>query len=286
MKNRNVEFFNLSFLDLLSGALAAVIFLFIIVPKGEPTVLDDPLSVTYDTLEMKFYGYLPDSISDRQTGDTIFAVIGELTSNPEASAAERADKSERKVKERIDRNRPTPAPVSRTKKPDEEKPEPAEVPKLKSPVAPSKFTGSKPDVPCVLSIEMQWASKKDNVDLFVCKDGECVFGGRRSRSNIGFWDSGKSRTSLFGGDLRTNQEAVRQFDEIIPGTYDILAQYKDSPDPKAELPIRLQVYTKNEDSAERGKEHIFKLSMNPTERTRIAKVTIGPDGEFDFQSFK
>lgn len=281
MKNRNVEFFNLSFLDLLSGALAAVIFLFIIVPKGEPTEFGEPMGASLDTLEMKFYGFLPDSMTDPQPGDTIFAVIGQLTGKTAVKGEEREARPAPKVRERTPAR---PEPSEKEKTPPT--PEKEETPALKSPVPASKFSGSKPDVPCMVSIEMKWASKKDNVDLFVCKDNDCVFGGRRYRSFIGYWDSGKARTSLFGGDLRTNQEAVRQFDEIIPGTYDILAQYKDSSDPKAEVPVRLQVYTKNEDGTERGKEHIFKLEMNPTERVRIARVTIGANGELDFQTFK
>ncbi len=283
MKNRNVEFFNLSFLDLLSGALAAVIFLFIIVPKGEPTVFDDPVSVTYDSTQMKFFGHVPDELFDWQPGDTILAIIGEYGLAPKTEEPQRVVERSKPVTRRRER------PQAPKKEVVEEEKTVAEERATAEPtptVAPSKFSGSKPDVPCVLSIEMKWASKKDNVDLFVCKDNDCVFGGKRYRSFIGHWDSGKARTSLFGGDLRTNQEAVRQFDEILPGTYDILAQYKDSSDPKEEVPIRLQVYTKNEDGTERGKEHYFKLPMNPTERTRIAQLTVGPDGELDFQTFK
>jgi len=282
MKNRNVEFFNLSFLDLLSGALAAVIFLFIIVPKGEPVELGTPLMASYDTLEMRFSGYLPDSLSNRQTGDTIFAVIGELTARPVAID----DPAPRPKAPRPERRVAAPKPATPTTEPKDDTPEKEETPTRKPTVTPSKFAGSKPDVPCVLSIEMKWANKKDNVDLFVCKDNDCVFGGRRSRDFIGFWDSGKSRTSIFGGDVRTNQEAVRQFDEIIPGTYDIYGQYKDSPDPKTDMPIRLQVYTRGDDGTEYGNEHYFKLNLNPTDRTRIARVTIGDDGSIDFQSFK
>lgn len=294
MKNRNVEFFNLSFLDLLSGALAAVIFLFIIVPKGEPITLNDPLMVTYDSLRKEFYGVIPDSLSNRQQGDTIFAVIGSIESEPEESVTLADAGTPERIRQRI-------APPERDPKNEKsersnsreelksEKSEEAKEEKEKNPnvtVSPSKFTGSKPDVPCKLSIEMKWASKKDNVDLYVCKDNDCVFGGKRYRDFIGYWDSGKARTSLFGSDVRTNQEAVRQFDEIIPGTYSILAQYKESSAPKTDMPIRLQVYTVNDDGKERGTEHYFKLNIEPTERTKIAVVTVGPDGEIEFQSFK
>lgn len=275
MKDRNVEFFNLSFLDLLSGALAAIIFLFLIVPKGNLTIHDQPLVITYDTLQNKFFGEIPDSLRYKQEGDTLLAVIAGFEITP--SGVKTTPKST-----------PTPQPKQRVaeRKEDPKPQKSEEAPKIT--VTQSKFTGSKPDVPCMVSIELKWDDKKDNVDLFVCKDNDCVYGGRRYRNFIGAWDSGKSRTSIFGGaDFRTNQEAVRQFDAIIPGEYEILAQYKESDEsPKSNLPMRLQVYTKNDDGVERGKEHYFTLSMNPNDRTRIARVVIGQDGDIDFQSYK
>jgi hypothetical protein len=291
MKNKSVEFFNLSFLDLLSGALASVIFLFIIVPKGEPVVLNSPVAITYDTLQNKFYGMMPDSLWNMEEGDSLLAIIGKLEANPEdVRSFARMEVPElpkpkppvqRKPKKTVKEEKPV-EQKEEVKEQEEEKAEPKPTPKITE----SKFTGSKPDVPCVLSIEVKWENKKDNVNLFVCKDNDCVFGGRRYRSFIGQWDSGKARTSLFGGDLRTNQEAVRQFDELLPGTYEILAQYKESPDPKDELPVRLQVYTKNEEGVERGDEHYFTLSLDPSGRVLIAKLIVGPDGEIDFQTLK
>lgn len=276
MKNRNVEFFNLSFLDLLSGALAAIIFLFIIVPKGEMTIKDDPVTVTYDSIQNKFFGSIQDPLLMKRSGDTILAIVGNVQGIPVAVAETRQPEEEE------------PEPVARKPRREKTQSPPPKEEKLvtKTSVPESKLQGSRPDVPCVLSIEIKWANKQDNVDLFVCKDQACVFGGKRHRDFIGFWDSGKSKTSIFGGDLRTNQEAVRQFDQIIPGTYNILAQYKESQNPTDDLPVRLQVYTRNENKVERGKEHYFDLDLNPNEKTRIAQVTVGPDGEIDFQSFK
>lgn len=272
MKNRNVEFFNLSFLDLLSGALAAVIFLFIIVPKGNVTVAETPLAVSYDTLQMKFFGDIPDSLMSTREGDTLLAIITGYDKAPKTASPKPIPVS-------------TPAPKKRVReKPEEPK---QEKQASKTPVVkPSEMKGSKPDVPCMLSIEMKWDDKVDNVDLFVCKDNDCVFGGRRYRDFIGYWDSGKSKSRLFGGDLRTNQEAVRQFDAIIPGDYEIFAQYKESEQPKSDLPIQLQVYTKNEEKQERGTVHNFTLNINPTDRSRIASVTIGPEGEIEFKPVK
>ncbi len=274
MNNRNIEFFSLSFLDLLSGALAAVIFLFIIVPKGNHTIHDEPLVITYDTLQNKFFGVIPDSLRFKKEGDTLLAIISGFEITP--AGVQTTPK-------------PAPAPAS-PRRTAESKAEPKATPREEAPrvkITESKFSGSKPDVPCMVSFELKWDDKKDNVDLFVCKDNDCVFGGRRYRSFIGYWDSGKARTSIFGGDLRTNQEAVRQFDAIIPGEYEIHAQYKEADaGAKQNLPLRFQVYTKTEEGVERGNEHHFTLNLNPNDRTRIAKVIIGTDGEIDFQPYK
>lgn len=273
MKNRSVEFFNLSFLDLLTGALAAIIFLFIIVPKGNITIADTPLPVTYDTLQNQFHGFVPDTVMGKQVGDTLLAVISEFKAVPKSSS----------------KPAPIPAPTQprqTTPKKTVDKKSGKKEDKAKPIVTPSTLKGSKPDVPCVVSFEIKWYDKKDNVDLFVCKDNACVFGGKRFRDFIGYWDSGKARSSIFGGDLRTNQEAVRQFDEIIPGEYIIMAQYKESDEPKTDMPVRLQVYTKNNDGQERGNEHQFTLNINPTERTRIARVNIGPEGQIEFEPYK
>lgn len=285
MKNKTIEFFNLSFLDLLSGALASVIFLFIIVPKGEPITFNDPVVVTYDTLQKKFYGIMPDSLLAMQEGDTLFTVVGKLEANPEdVRSFARMETPARPQPKRTVQPKPKKEEPKKAEPQKAEKSEEKSTPKAT--VTQSKFAGSKPDVPCVLSIEIKWGDKIDNVDLFVCKDNACVFGGKRYLDFIGQWDSGKARTSWFGSKIRTNQEAVRQFDKLLPGNYDIMAQYKGSEDPKSEIPLRLQVYTKNELGIEHGNEHFFKLNMNPTERTLIAKVTVGPDGELDFKTFK
>lgn len=266
---RVVELFNISFLDLLSGALGAVIFLFLIVPKGEglgPT--DDPqLAIVFDTIQNKFYGDLPDSLNYKRIGDSLLTVVVEFDRMPGTKST---------PKERVAAPTKKAAPT----------PKKEEVRSTPATAKPARYTGSMPDVPCVFSIELKWDDPADNVDLFVCKDNDCVFGGRRFRNFIGYWDSGKSRSSIFGGDLRTSQEAVRQFDDIIPGQYTIFAQYKEALSPKSNLPIRGLVYTKNPDGDERGRPFNFALNMDPKNRTRIGVLTVNPDGSFDLQLFK
>lgn len=265
---RTVELFNISFLDLLSGALGAVIFLFILVPKGDglgPS--DNPqLAIVFDTIQNKFYGELPDSLNYKRVGDSLLSVVVEFNKLPTPKPAKEKPvvATPAKRSEPVKKEEPQ-TPVSSAK--------------------PAKYRGSMPDVPCVFSIELKWDDPADNVDLFVCKDNDCVFGGRRFRNFIGYWDSGKSRSSIFGGDLRTSQEAVRQFDDIIPGEYTIFAQYKEALSPKNNLPIRGLVYTKNPHGDERGKEFHFTLNVDPKNRTRIGTLVVHTDGSFDLKLY-
>ena len=77
MKRRDVEIFNLSFLDILAGALGAVLFLFIVVPKGggESPPASPQLSVTFDTVQNKFFGELPDSMMQYNIGDSLLSLV-------------------------------------------------------------------------------------------------------------------------------------------------------------------------------------------------------------------
>lgn len=267
--NRNIDLFNISFLDLLSGALGAVIFLFIIVPKGEgqgPT--DNPqLAIVFDTIQNQFYGKLPDSLNYKRVGDSLLTVVFEFNKMPGLEPQPPVEKRPAKPAQK--------SPKTTTQA------EPKSTPSTRAP----KYKGSMPDVPCVFSIELKWDDPADNVDLYVCKDNDCVYGGRRYRNFIGYWDSGKSRSSIFGGDLRTSQEAVRQFDAIIPGEYTIFAQYKEALTPKSNLPIRGLVYSKSPEGDERGKEFNFTLSVDPKNRTRVGKLVVNTDGSLDLQLF-
>ncbi|WP_236979743.1 hypothetical protein [Membranihabitans maritimus] len=296
MKRQNIELFNISFLDLLSGALGAVIFLFIVVPKGEgeAPAVQPQLSVMYDTVQQQFFGEIPDSLLDKIVGDSLLAVVVDYKKMPSIENCPPPKKcpecpeipkqndlvtnsktSERTVEKAVKKipapEIPTPELSKNTAEP--EKPTPRT----------SRYDGPLPSVPCSFSIELKWEDEKDNVDLYVCKDGDCVFGARRYRDFIGFWDSGKSRTSIFGGDLRTSQEAVRQFDGIIPGEYTILAQYKESPEPKDRLSINGLVYTNSAESGEQGEKFTISLPLSERERTRVGVMNVNADGSFHFQ---
>jgi len=285
MSRRTNQVFNLSFLDLVTGALGAVIFLFIITPKGGSSPPSVSQAVMYvDTAEMKVFGSLHDSLRSKRVGDTLFTVLVDYKHWPK--------QEERKVEPkpvekpiRVSQPKPTP-PV---RKPEvKEPPKPTETPKPKAPVTvaegPKKtaeFKGDAPTVPCKTSFEVSWLSQDDNVDFYVYKGTDYVFGGRKRDKDIGQWDSGKSRNRLFGNDLRTNQESVRQFDEIIPGEYRLFAHFKESKKGKKSVTLKGLVYTKDKANQQRGE---FFTRVIPLSKSRIfiGRVFLKADGTFQF----
>src|SRR5690606_31428163 len=86
MSRREIEVFNLSFLDILSGALGAVLFLFIVVPKGGKSAeLNQPLTITLDTVQEKIFGHLPDSLWYAKAGDSILSLLVHYDRIPESN---------------------------------------------------------------------------------------------------------------------------------------------------------------------------------------------------------
>ncbi len=283
MARRKVELFNLSFLDLLTSALGAIIFLFIVVPKGgEAAAPVQQAAIYLDTVQMKIHGPLADSLRTKQAGDTLFAIVVDHERLPEPPRPQPEAKPERPIVERTPPQQPerpqpqppqTPAPVT----------QPAEPTPTPEPARPVQYKGDMPSVPARVSFEINWANREDNVDLFVCKGGNCVYGGRKNVRDIGQWDSGKSRNRLIGNDLRTNQEAVRQFDTVIPGEYQVYASYKESSKNQASVTITGLVYTKGDNGQERGQSFSRRLSLG-AERVLIGTVVIQKNGDFQFKS--
>ena len=70
MSRRTKQLFSLSLLDLLTSALGAIIFLFIITPRGgESAAKVRQAMVYFDTTQMKIHGELPDSLLAKGAGD-------------------------------------------------------------------------------------------------------------------------------------------------------------------------------------------------------------------------
>ena len=283
MKRREAEIFNLSFLDVLSGALGAVLFLFIVVPKdtGKGPDAQPILNITYDTIFNKFYGDIPDSLQLARAGDSLLALVVDYDVMPTI------------------KNCPPPKPCpkcpdvsglqNRVKQLEgalkaQEKKIPPMAKNTGNPTSrpASAYKGDLPSVPCKFSVEVKWDDIEDNIDLYLCKEGSCVYGGRRKNNNIGYWDSGKSKTSFFGGDLRTTQEAVRQFDSVKEGEYEIYVQYKDSEVPKPDIQIAGLVYTHTEERGEQGETFNLNLTLDKSNRTLVGRVNLKADGSFTF----
>lgn len=287
MARRKTQLFNLSFLDLITGALGAVIFLFIITPKGGSSAPDAKQLVMYmDTARMKVFGDLPDSLRSKRAGDTLFTVLVDYRQFPQA---EKPGPIPQTAIEAPVRPAPTaaapsgPRPETASKvaeKPGQASEKPAKVSEHQ-PESTPVFKGDAPSVPCKVSFEVSWANQSDNVDFFVCKGNVCVYGGNKKHRSIGQWDSGKSRNRLFGNDLRTTQEAVRQFDRIIPGEYLLYAQLKESKSGNKTVRLKGLIYTKGKAGKQRG-EHFTKTISIGKSRVLLGKVLLRADGSYQF----
>lgn len=297
MARRNTEMFNLSFLDLLSGALGAVIFLFIITPKGgKPAAKIPQVVVSIDTVHNQIFGGLHDSLIAKQTGDTLLVLISDFKKMPSVEDCPTCPppiicpecpkcppsfvRNNNKVVSRSPSQKPSTDLNSKDKKVNNfEKGIPNSVAQNQND---SKYKGDPPSVPCKVSFEIKWEDKGDNVDLYVCKDSKCVTGPRGRNKGIGIWDAGKSRTRWFGDDLRTTQEAVRQFDDIIPGTYKVYAKFKASKNNNPSVLINGLIYSRDDDGEEQGENFTKNLTLDKNARIHIATVDLSEDGSFTF----
>jgi hypothetical protein len=285
-RNREPQIFNISFLDVICGALGAVIFLFIAVPKGgAPPGRSNQLNVSIDTTHKQLFATLSDSLAAKRPGDTLLVVltgykpmpgIAECPDCPTCPEPQPvADIESAKITEqKRESAQKDSAPVAASK-PAETPPPPPDNFKR------SKYEGDPPSVPCKVSIEINWADIGDNVDIFVCKGNKCVSGGAREIRDIGQWDSGKAKTKFFGSDLRTTQEAVRQFDKIQPGEYKVYALFKESAKNNGSVRIRGLVYSRNDQGEEKGEPFGATLQLKAP-RVLIGTVQMPEDGAFQF----
>jgi hypothetical protein len=144
----------------------------------------------------------------------------------------------------------------------------------------------RPSYACKLAFEIKWEDPQNNVDLYVVKGDQYVCGkhGYRSNPTIGDWDSGKSRNRIFNNDLRTNQEAVRQFNSLTAGEYQLFAQLKEMAKPDSVNSVNLSglIYTQNDKGEELSTTFNSSVSLNPNARQIIGHVFIQPDGTFVF----
>ncbi len=308
MARREVQAFNsISFLNLLSAALKAVIFLFIIVPKGggaSASVNTVQAALRFDTLHRQVWGSIVDSLAKKKVGDTLLVIISDYgileqmkecpdcpTCPPNRACPTCPPPCPADVKTpaapiAVAATTPSVSPTILTPKP------PSTTPSSSSNSSSSSnnsttYRGVKPSISCKAAFEISWGSEMDNVDLFVYKGNQFVSGAssKRRNSQIGDWDSGRSKTKLFGNDFRTNQEAVRQFNKIIAGEYKIYAQFKEAnpQQPKQSMSIAGLVYTRNEQGKEEGKEFSGTIPLSKGDKKLLATVVLKEDGSISIQ---
>ncbi len=310
MARREVQLFSLSTLDVLTGALGAVIFLFIIVPKGGASASRTAVqaALSYDMRQKQLWGLTADSLQSKKVGDTLLIVIRDLNEMPQAVPC--PDCPECKETPRVDDKRPTYNPktqkvVDINAKVNEAAPPPnrnntfvnsdEKVVKKDEITVPAKVYNEQkridiqPHVPCALAFEVSWETTPlDNVDFYVIKGKDRVGTYSTSNERIGQWTSGITRTRMFEKvDFRTTMEAVRQKSKIIAGSYDLYAQYKatDPKNPRQTLAVKGLIYTKNAQGKEDGKRYSTDLTLNPSAKSgfkKLGTVTMREDGSFDF----
>lgn len=281
MKRKEIELFSLSFLDLLFGALGSVIFLFIVIPKGgAPPDPEKAIPVVLDMKAGKLFGDFAQQYPDIRMGDTLKVYATSIGSFPKPGTP---------CPPPVDcppcpPQKPCPEiakPITTTKPADKPVTNPSENQLLKL----------RPGVACRFSIELVWDNLKNNVDLTVCKSGECVSGGKRSNKSIGTWDSGKSINSwqeLFKGkkDYRNNSEAVRQLDAVIPGTYEIYAKFKESSVGESNIEVRGLIYSELDGINPQVEYISASLSLDSNSKNKgklMGTVIISTDGTFSFR---
>ncbi|MEZ5059876.1 MAG: hypothetical protein R2879_22815, partial [Saprospiraceae bacterium] len=268
-------------------------FLFIITPKvGSSPSLHAQAVISLDTIQKQLFGTLDDSLYMKLPGDTLLVVIKNFKEMPgimdcpdcpparECPPKVPCPKCPEIVKADNPNDDHTIAnPVDKKAKGSKE----AEAVKVvDKKEGNSGYKGDPPAVPCNVSFEINWKEMDDNVDLIVCKDGDCVHGGKRKRKNVGQWSSGITPTNIFGTDFRTTQEAVRQFREIIPGKYTLKAVFKESEKKHKSVEIRGLVYTKSLDGKEKGEPFQTVLKLDPNKVVEIGTVDLKANGEFNF----
>ncbi len=295
MARRDIQSFNLSFLDLLSGALGAVIFLFIIVPKGKSAFpllqKNADASVLLDTQTMRIIGR-PVTGARFKVGDTITVIINGSYKDPVDSLIASVDNKF------WNNYYPSQVTAPRVTVPDPVQPAPttATTPAITPPPPPQppsddrSYKGPKPSAPCKLAFELSWGDEKDNVDILVQKGGRKVSGVKQQRTDpeIGRWDTGVSKTKVFKKtDFRTNVESVRQIEGILPGEYRIYAIFKASEKGSSSVNVNLLLYSKNQTGAEKGETYNYTLSLRQkpgslNDYTFLGTASVKADGSITF----
>jgi hypothetical protein len=321
MSRRKTDFLSLSFLDVLTSGLGAFIFIFIISPKGEttpppvPTTVQNVLYIDSSYVfkrEQPFAAIINRQFMEMLLGSSKHPNRENTKSNNPVNAnllntkvvpSVKVDKSP-KSSDSMAFNRPFLNPCSiyglqtgfinasprRTNAADSTFILPKTEEKLSvspsSPSSPSSKETVHPTNPCKVAFEIKWGNQLDNVDLYVYKGNEfvCGRGGLRINKSIGEWDSGRSRNRLFGSDLRTNQEAVRQFNGISAGEYKLFAHFKETArlDSIQNVHLTGLIYTVNEGGEKQSKIFNAHIPLSKKDKLCLGTVQLNADGSFSY----
>lgn len=266
-------------MDVLFGALGAIIFLFIVVPKGgAPPDEKIVIPVYVDEGKQMIFGEFKQALPDLVIGDSAVIVASSLSKFPTAK----------------DCPPPVicpPCPECPTCPPCPPVDKPPVDPIDESPDVVTTTTDYpiRPAVPSAFSIEIIWDDADMNVDLWVCRGQTCVHGHRRNRRNrdIGVWYPDLGETTFVGlftrSSLRSNIEAVRQIDERIPGTFDIYGYFKESDIPASNVDVKVFVYS-DADAGPKMKGFKANLTLG-SPRKKLATVELMPDGTFRLNEY-
>lgn len=271
MKRAAVSFISLSFVDILFAALGAIIFLFIIVPKGGKS--PDPqkvVALSLDYNQSMVFGDFSETHPDLDIGDTIKALAVTKKAFP------------------VVKDCPP-------KKDCPECPPPIECPPCDCPEV-EEETDQNNDVvqglnfgfPVKFGVIADWESINDNVDLYLCKGGTCVYGrpGSQTNDQIGVWTNATKKPGFFskliGGERGnpSSSEIVYQENKIIPGEYEVLGKFKRTQvEGKMNVAVEFTIYSENNSRGKSGKVITKTLTLGGGEE-RVASISLNSDGTF------
>ena len=274
MKRAAVSFISLSFVDILFAALGAIIFLFIIVPKGGESADPQkvvPLSLDYN--QSMVFGDFGETHPDLDIGDTIKALAVTKKAFP------------------VVKDCPP-------KKDCPECPPPIECPPCDCPEVEEDEKETDPNndfvqglnfgFPVKFGVIAEWESIKDNVDLYLCKGGTCVYGRPRRQTDdqIGVWTNATKKEGffkrIFGGERGnpSSSEIVFQEEKIISGQYDVLGKFKNTQtEGKMNVAVDFSIFSEKKSGGKSGKVITKTLTLGGGEE-RVASITLNSDGTF------
>ena len=315
MSRRSIQVFNMSFLDLMTDALGAVILMFLIVPKGR-SIADATagrIPQVKDTAYMKLglgdhslWNVLPDTtVKKLKVGDTLLVIVKEYKQMPKGDDVAVVDPSDWRTggktipegqklvdqnaqlvdpnKKQVDKDAQLVDPNKKQVDKDAQLVDPnkKQVDRDFKPgdkeIPPANIPTNVGAVPGAIAFQISWSDNTCDADIIVKRENAKVWGDRTSDSKIGRWTD--SRKGLFSPT--TTSETVYQ-DQFIEGTYEIYARFderKDKKDTRDKLNVTCLLVNKKfpQQSQQFDKSIAYDKT---TQGTFLARVTVKADGSF------